>query len=367
MFFKNRRRLGFILALFILFSQSCLSVYGTEIINEDDASFSDGAEYSGEYEEYPEEEYEFNDVNIRDDDTGENTDDYPVLMSEPDASELTASDPPTVSVSTDGKILRVSYINVGHGDSILIEYGGEAVLVDGGENGKGQIVSDYIKQKGYKKLKMIIATHPHNDHVGGLPAVLSEFECDSIISARSKENSLKNKGLTAEYKPFLEAVKNKGLNIEYPSKGTEYKIGLSDNKISIKILGPLKVSKNINNNSLAFMLTFGSNKFLFVGDAENKEERDLVKSLGAENLKCDVYKAAHHGMNDSTSKLFLDTVNPTYSVISCDKNSKWKSPGKSCIKRLKKKSIKTFRTDSKGTIVATSDGTNITWNTSPDF
>ena len=162
-------------------------------------------------------------------------------------------------------------------------------------------------------------------------------------------------------------MSKKGVTIEYPSRGAEYLIGVSDNKALVKILGPEKVNRDINNNSLAFMLTFGENRFLFTGDARRAEERNLIRSCGAENLKCDVYKAAHHGMNGSSHKAFMDVIDPEYAVISCDKHGKWRSPGRSCLRRFRKNHIRTFRTDKQGTIVATSDGKDISWNVTPEF
>ena len=358
MIFRKYRRLSLFLAVMMFIIQSSFSVYGMELINEND--------HSGE------EEYILDTEKSEDNTAGSDyiTEDEAIIDSG-SPSDLTDEDKSILNsnstVSSDGKIMRVSYINVGHGDSILIECGGEAVLVDGGEPEKGRLVSGYIKEKGYTGLKYVIATHPHNDHVGGLADVLSEFGCEKVLSARSRGSAIKNKGLTSAYAAFSEAVNNRGLTIEYPSQGTEYKIGVSDNKALIKILGPVKTGSEINNNSLAFMLTFGEKRFLFTGDSKRAEERDLIRSCGGDNLKCDVYKAAHHGLNGSSSKVFVDTIDPEYAVISCDKRSRWRSPGTSCIRRFRKNGIKTFRTDKQGTIIAVTDGKDIAWNVSPEF
>lgn len=247
--------------------------------------------------------------------------------------------------------MKVHFIDVGQADSILIQSNGHNMLIDGGTTDKGDTVVSYLKSQGVETLDYIIATHPHEDHIGGLDKVINAYNVKTIIAPK-KETTTKT------FKDFLSAVSNKGLSLTVPVTGTKYIIG----DAYFIILSPNgDYGDDLNNYSVGIKLVNGSNSFIMCGDAEKESEADILKT--GIDISADVLKCGHHGSDTSTSTAFLNAVNPKYAVISCGKDNDYGHPDASTLNKLAAKSVKLFRTDEQGTIVATSDGTNITWNT----
>lgn len=249
--------------------------------------------------------------------------------------------------------LKVHFIDVGQADSILIQQGNNNMLIDAGNNSDSDLVMNYLKNQGVNKLDYIIGTHPHEDHIGGLDVVVKNFNTDKIFLPKVTSN-------TVTFKDLAAAIKNKGLNITTPKVGTSYNLG----EATWTILAPNSASYDeINNYSIVIHLQYKNNSFMFTGDAENISENEILqKQL---NLKADVLKIGHHGSSSSTSNSFLNKVNPKYAIISVGKNNDYGHPHKPTMERLKSKGITVYRTDECGTIIATSDGTNITFDTKP--
>lgn len=249
--------------------------------------------------------------------------------------------------------IKVHYIDVGQADSILIQQGDHNMLIDAGNNADSNLVLNYLKNQGVKKLDYVIGTHPHEDHIGGLDVVVKNFNTDKIFLPKVTSN-------TVTFKDLAAAIKNKGLKITTPEVGTSYNLG----EATWTILAPNATSYDeINNYSIVIRLQYGNNSFMFTGDAESISENEILqKQL---NLKADVLKIGHHGSSSSTSNSFLNKVNPKYAIISVGKNNDYGHPHKPTMERLKSKGITVYRTDECGNIIATSDGTNITFNTKP--
>lgn len=248
-------------------------------------------------------------------------------------------------------IVEVHFIDVGQGDSILIEADDSAMLIDAGENNKGSVVVDYLKSQEIKELYYVIGTHPHSDHIGGLDAVLNTFPVKKVIMPDITNN-------TQTFEDVLDAVAKNNLSITKPVMGTSYSLGPA----TFTILAPNSSSyEDLNDYSIVIKLTFGDTSFLFAGDAGIASEKEmLAKHL---DLSADVLKIAHHGSSTSSSDSFLDAVNPTYGVISVGKNNEYGHPHSEILRALKDRDIKLYRTDVQGTIVFTSDGKNISVNT----
>ena len=257
------------------------------------------------------------------------------------------------AVNTNTSLLKVHYIDVGQADSILIENNGKFALIDGGNNADGNLVVNYLKSKGVSKLDYVIATHPQEANIGGLDDVINNFSIGKVIMPKATTT-------TKTYEDVLTAIRNKGLTITLPKTGDKYSIGGA----TFTILAPNSESyDSLNNYSVVVKLTYLNNSFLFTGDAETLSENEMInKGL---DLKADVLKVGHHGSSTSTSQGFLDRVNPKYAVVSVGKDNSYGHPNKTVMDRLQSKNINIYRTDESGTIIATSNGNNITFNVSP--
>ena len=242
--------------------------------------------------------------------------------------------------------LWVHFIDVGQADSILLECDGKYALVDGGNDSDGTAVAAYLSMQGVSKLDLVVATHPHEDHIGGLADVIATFPTDAVWSSSIPNN-------TNTVRNFLKSVSNRGLEIQHPKVGQVFQLGTA----TITVIGPVKEYDDINNLSLVLMVQHGDNRFLLTGDMERTAENDLVES-GAD-LKADVLKVGHHGSESSTGYIFLREVMPTYGIISCGKGNSYGHPHEGPLSRLRDAEVMVLRTDECGTIVARSDGTDI--------
>ena len=243
--------------------------------------------------------------------------------------------------------LKIHFIDVGQGDSILIQQGDRFMLIDAGDNQYEQTVVNYLKQNNVSKLDYVIGTHPHADHIGGLDAVINAFDVEKIIMPSIIRT-------TKTFEDVIVAIKNKGLKITTPNAGDTYTLG----NAKFTIVAPNSSSyDNLNNYSVVLNLKHGSNSFLFTGDAEDVSENEILNKNY--DIKADVLKVGHHGSNTSTSAEFLKAVNPKYAVIQVEKDNKYGHPHAEVIERLQQYNIEIYRNDLNGTIIANSDGKNI--------
>lgn len=246
--------------------------------------------------------------------------------------------------------LRVSFIDVGQGDSEFIELpNGETLLIDAGTNETGADVVNYIESLGYSSIDYVVGTHPHEDHIGGLDDVIRTFDVESVYMPK----------VTADTKTFedvLDAVAEKGLSINTAKAGVSI-VDVED--LSVKMLAPvLDEYDNTNDYSAVIRIVYDDTSFIFMGDAEQYAE-----SLITGDVSADVLKVGHHGSSTSTGEEFLQRVSPSYAVISCGFDNSYGHPHIETMEKLGSLGIPVFRTDEMGTIVATSEGSEISFRT----
>ena len=263
---------------------------------------------------------------------------------EPVIEEQKATETPTTSTG----ILKIHYIDVGQGASqLILAPNGKTMLIDGGNNDDEQRVVNYLKKQGVKKVDILIGTHPDADHIGGLDAVVDAFEIGSIYMPKVSSN-------TKTFESLLTSIANKSLKVTTAKAGINLSL---DEQLIVNMIAPVNIYDDTNDMSAVIKITFGSNSFLFTGDAEARSEHDLLAN-GA-NVKSDVLLVGHHGSNSSNSQSFLDAVDPAYAVIQVGENS-YGHPTSNILKRLTDKKIKIYRNDEQGNIVFSSDGKKIT-------
>lgn len=260
----------------------------------------------------------------------------------------------TAANTTDVKTLSsmvVNFIDVGQGDSALIQVNNRNMIIDTGTTESADNLVKYLKDKGIAQIDYLIVTHPHEDHIGGATTILKNFEVKNFYSPKITSN-------TKTFENMIRELQNKNLKINTLKGGVDPGIDLGENT-KLEIFTPNKEQyEDLNNYSPIIKITYGDNSFIFTGDAETESEKEAL-SLG-KNLKADVLKVGHHGSSSSTSKELLNAVNPSIAIISVGKDNKYGHPTKSTLNKLNKKNIKVYRTDLEGTITLISDGKNIT-------
>ena len=253
----------------------------------------------------------------------------------------------TKSDKIDAKVnenFSVSFIDVGQADSVLIRNGNYNMLIDAGNNEDGEKLVNYFKSLGIEEFTYVFATHPHEDHIGGMDDIINNFKIDNYYMS----NKLST---TKTFMDVLDALDGRNLKYMVPNKGDTLKLG----DANIKVIYPGDDKSNINDSSIVLKITYGKNSFLLTGDATSNVERKIYN----ENIKSDVLKVAHHGSSYSSTDVFLDKVKPYYAVISVGKNNIYNHPSNKTLEKLNKRNIKVYRTDLDGTIVFISDGDNL--------
>ncbi len=262
-----------------------------------------------------------------------------------------APDTGALQQSVQSGTVEVHFIDVGQGDSILIEAENAAMLVDAGENNKGSVVINYLNRQNIKKLDYVIGTHPHSDHIGGMDVVIEELPVANVIMPMVSHT-------TTTYEDVLDAALKKGLTINKPVVGDTYELGPA----TFTILAPNSSSyEDLNNYSIVIKLTFGNISFLLSGDAEAVSEKEMLDS--GLKLSANVLKIGHHGSASSSTDRYLDAVDPNYAVISVGADNIYGHPHPDVLEAIQSRNIRLYRTDKQGTVVFTTDGTNISVNT----
>ena len=249
-------------------------------------------------------------------------------------------------INTNNDLLKVHYLDVGQGDSIFVELpNNETMLIDAAESYQSENIINYLKNLNYQKIDYVTGTHPHTDHIGGLKDIINTFEIGKIYMPKVVST-------TKTYESLLMAIKDKNLKINTAKAGTSI---IDTDTLKINILAPNNsIYTELNNYSVVTKITYGTTKFLFMGDAEKLSENEIK-----ENVTADVIKIGHHGSNTSSSIDFIKKVNAKYGIISVGLNNKYNLPKEETITNWENSGTKIYLTSTNGTIRASSDGTNI--------
>lgn len=245
--------------------------------------------------------------------------------------------------------LEVSYLDVGQGDAAYIKVNGYDILVDAGPKSDEDKLIAQLKEKNIDDFEMIIVTHPHEDHIGGMKKVFDTYDVESFYMPKVSHT-------TKTFQNMVSAVANEGIKIQQIKEGMSFDLG---NGARIDVYSPIYESyEEFNDYSPIMKLTYGDTELIFTGDAEAHAEADVVAKY-PNDLKADVLKFGHHGSSTSSTEEFLQSVDPDYGIISCGAGNKYGHPHKETLQKISKYNIKAYRTDTQGQITLTSDGKNI--------
>lgn len=237
-------------------------------------------------------------------------------------------------------VLSIHFIDVGQGDAILIDMGQTEVLIDGGSKGNG--ADDYISAYVDGALEVMVATHPHEDHIGGLGAVLEKFEVKEVWLSGETSSS-------KTFTDFINLVNAENATVHMAERGGSIAVG----SLIFSILNPPQpLTMDTNNNSIVLRLSFDNIDFLFMGDAEKEAEQEMLPLL----FDIEVLKVGHHGSSSSSSAEFLNVTRPEVAIYMAGVGNKYGHPHQETIDALKSIGARIYGTDVNGTIIITTDG-----------
>ena len=247
----------------------------------------------------------------------------------------------------------VTFIDVGQGDSTLVECDGHYMLIDGGDVAAGDKVYNILEERGIQRLDILVMTHLHADHIGGLEKALTyASKIDLTISNTDQ-------GEKETFRKVEHQLGINGASITVPHAGDKYKLGSAEVEV-------VDVASAEPNDSLVLMVTYGSTKFLFTGDIEYKEQKRIADKYQNEEDKperIDLMKMPHHGSSDGDLIRFVRTFMPDYAIISCGAGNMYGHPHRETLDLLDQAGAKVYRTDQNGDITVKSDGKTLTIET----
>lgn len=250
---------------------------------------------------------------------------------------------------TAGHEMQVHFIDVGQGNSILIESpSGKTMLIDGGVKGAGQQIVSYLKELGINKLDIVVATHPDADHIGGLIPVLDNMTIEQFYDSGKVHTS-------QTFEEMLTRIDEKNIPYHVPKIGDDIEF---DKDVNVKVLNANDQATDNNDASIVLKMTYGNVSFLLTGDAGVALEKEMLQY----DVKATVLKAGHHGSNTSSSEEFIQAVKPEVTILSYGEDNKYGHPHAEIVDRLQAIGSKIYATADLGTITVSTDGVNYTVN-----
>lgn len=259
----------------------------------------------------------------------------------------------TAPTQPEEEYLVVHFIDVGQADCALLECGGEYMLIDGGNTADGGDVRRYLDFLGVDKLELVVGTHPHEDHIGGLPTVLHYFDAETIWTSEITYTNY-------TVRSFLNAAEAKDIPVVQPQLGDTFLLGNAE----VTMLGPVRTDyEDVNDLSLVLMVEFEDTRFLFTGDMEQLAEGHMLDHWGEDfDWHADVLKVGHHGSYSSSGYRLLREVMPTWGIISCGYQNEYGHPHDAPLSRLRDAEVTIFRIDLAGTVIAATNGETIAFS-----
>ena len=266
--------------------------------------------------------------------------------SQPDSAAPSQPDSgaPSATAQTSTNV-TIKFIDVGQGEAILIALPEKTILIDAGPTGSAPKIAQVLQELGRNKIDYLVATHPDEDHIGGMADVISNTQIGTIYAPNKTNN-------TATYRKFLAAIQNNNLQITLAEAGT---IIDQTDSYKLEILWPKKDANfpDTNDYSIIIKLTVGTKTFLFTGDAPTNA------ILNSNPGHIDVLKVSHHGSRTGTTEQLVRKLSPTYAVVSYALDNSYGHPMQSVLNALHKHSVEIWGTGANGTITITCDGTTI--------
>ena len=250
--------------------------------------------------------------------------------------------------------LRVTVLDVGNADSILLESGGKFALIDAGEDNDETDVIASLQNAGVTELEYVIATHADTDHIGGMDAIVHHFPIHTFLMSFMPEGYTPT---TRTYKNLLQALSKQNLTPVEAAYGDSYILG----EATLTILSGFQEYTETNDQSVICQVSHGEMDFLFMGDAGSEVEQDLLSVLP--RLDVEVLKVGHHGSQSSSNGSFIRCISPEIAVITCGYNNPYRHPHVETLKTLQRNEVSIYRTDMRGQIVLTSDGKSVSVKT----
>jgi beta-lactamase superfamily II metal-dependent hydrolase len=264
------------------------------------------------------------------------------------------------SIAASSENLTAYFIDVGQGDSELIQFAGKNILIDAGDQDAGPRVESYLRSHGITALDLVVATHPHDDHIRGLIPLLKDFPIKQVLDSGQSHT-------TQTFSTYLNLIDQKNIPFETAQRGQTIDL---DPAIKIEVLSPPSTlfQDDLNQNSIVLKITYNKISFLLMGDAGIEAENSLLSS--GYDLKSTVLKVGHHGSSSSTSSGFLAKVQPEIEIIEVGAGNDYGHPSQKTMSALQNTNSQIYRTDTNGNIIIDTNGESYTvttekqsWNT----
>jgi competence protein ComEC len=249
-------------------------------------------------------------------------------------------------------LFRVTFLDVGQGDAAWLKTPeGWDILIDGGPESAGPGLVSYLQSQGVTDVEVMVLSHPHADHVGGLVAVLESLEVDLVLSNCQDYSTL-------VYQEFENLIDSESIPLSCISDGDSFLWGGYVTAVAVHPPDPLMcgTASDVNNNSLVLRVTWGTVDFLFTGDIELEAEAAILDR--SETIDAEVLKVAHHGSDSSSSAAFLSAAGPSQAIISVGATNPYGHPGREALQRLRDVGATVHRTDLHGNVQVQTDGTS---------